>query len=139
MRRERHRKTGSHYFDLDVLSNVDEEGSAFSSFIDRYGTFVFKRAEGYDADFEELEKVDHEDGWEYAVTAFQKAQEMIDLGLACQPGRREENEMTVLCLRETAINIRKVQGLDEPHGRPVEGLATTARETRHRQDQKGDR
>ncbi|CAN0315651.1 unnamed protein product, partial [Scytosiphon promiscuus] len=52
MSRERFKKTEFNYFDLDVLSDVDEEGEAFSSFLGRYGTFVVKRAEGYDAGFQ---------------------------------------------------------------------------------------
>ncbi|CAN0347841.1 unnamed protein product, partial [Scytosiphon promiscuus] len=29
-------------------------------------------------------------------------------GLACKPGRREENKITVLCLRETAMDLREL-------------------------------
>lgn len=52
MSRERDKKTGCRYFDLNVLCGVNEEGAAFSSFVDRYGTYVFKRAEGFNAKFQ---------------------------------------------------------------------------------------
>lgn len=52
MSREWDKKTGSRYFDLDVLCGVNEEGEAFRSFVDRYGTYVFKRAEGFNARFQ---------------------------------------------------------------------------------------
>lgn len=47
-------------------------------------------------------------GWEYAITALAKAQKTIDLGLACQLEPEEETELTVLCLRETALDVRQV-------------------------------
>lgn len=52
MSREWDKKTGCRYFDLDVLCAVNEEGEAFRSFVDRYGTYVFKRAEGFNARFQ---------------------------------------------------------------------------------------
>lgn len=52
MSREWDKKTACRYFDLDVLCRVSEEGEAFRSFVDRYGTYVFKRAEGFNARFQ---------------------------------------------------------------------------------------
>lgn len=57
MSREWDKKTGCRYFDLDVLCGVNEEGAAFRSFVDRYGTYVFKRAEGFNARFQVCAKV----------------------------------------------------------------------------------
>ena len=52
MSREWDKRTGCRYFDLGVLCGVNEEGAAFRSFVDRYGTYVFKRAEGFNARFQ---------------------------------------------------------------------------------------
>lgn len=52
MSREKDKKTGCRYFDLNVLCGVNEEGAAFRSFVDRYGTYVFKRADGFNARFQ---------------------------------------------------------------------------------------
>ena len=52
MSREWDKRTGCRYFDLNVLCGVNEEGAAFRSFVDRYGTYVFKRAEGFNARFQ---------------------------------------------------------------------------------------
>lgn len=52
MSREWDKKTGCRYFDLDVLCAVNEEGGVFRSFVDRYGTYVFKRAESFNARFQ---------------------------------------------------------------------------------------
>lgn len=55
MSRERDKRTGRRYFDLEVLCDVSEEGSTFRSFVNRYGTYVFKRADGFNARFQVLE------------------------------------------------------------------------------------
>lgn len=52
MSRERDRKTGRRFFDPEVLCNVNEEGAPFRSFVDRYGTYVFKRADCFNAKFQ---------------------------------------------------------------------------------------
>lgn len=51
----------------------------------------------------------HEEGWEAAVTTLAKAQKAIDLGMACQPEPEEETELTVLCLGHTATDIHQVR------------------------------
>eukprot|EP00752_Nemacystus_decipiens_P005227 g4744.t2 len=108
MSREWDKKTGCRYFDLDVLCAVNEEGEAFRSFVDRYGTYVFKRAEGFNARFQELDSMQDEEGWEGAVTTLAKAQKAIDLGMACQPEPEEETELTVLCLGHTATDVHQL-------------------------------
>ncbi|CAN0429571.1 unnamed protein product, partial [Hapterophycus canaliculatus] len=52
MSRERDKKTGRKYFDKHVLCDLDEEGEAFCSFLERYGTYVFNRAEDFDGRFQ---------------------------------------------------------------------------------------
>lgn len=52
MSRERDKRTRRRYFDLEVLCDISEEGSIFRSFVDRYGTYVFKRADGFNARFQ---------------------------------------------------------------------------------------
>ena len=52
MSREPDNRTGGHYFDLDVLCGVSGEGEAFQSFLDRYGSYVFKRAADFSARFQ---------------------------------------------------------------------------------------
>lgn len=52
MSREFDKKTGRRYFDLEVLCDMAEDGEVFRSFVDRYGTYVFKRAEGFSARFQ---------------------------------------------------------------------------------------
>ncbi|CAM9466656.1 unnamed protein product [Ectocarpus fasciculatus] len=108
MSREWDKKTACRYFDLDVLCRVSEEGEAFRSFVDRYGTYVFKRAEGFNARFQELDTMQDEEGWEHVVTTLAKAQKAIDLGVACQPQPEEETELTVLCLRNTALDLHQL-------------------------------
>ncbi|CAM9105357.1 unnamed protein product, partial [Pylaiella littoralis] len=108
MSREWDKKTGSRYFNLDVLCGVNEEGEAFRSFVDRYGTYVFKRAEGFNARFQELDSMREEEGWEHVVTTLAKAQKAIDLGVSCQPEPEEETELTVLCLRNTATDVHQL-------------------------------
>ncbi|CAM9896488.1 unnamed protein product [Ectocarpus sp. 4 AP-2014] len=108
MSREWDKKTACRYFDLDVLCRVSEEGEAFRSFVDRYGTYVFKRAEGFNARFQELDTMQHEEGWENVVTTLAKAQKAIDLGVSCQPQPEEETELTVLCLRNTALDVHQL-------------------------------
>ncbi|CBJ25752.1 weakly similar Glutamic acid-rich protein precursor [Ectocarpus siliculosus] len=108
MSREWDKKTACRYFDLDVLCRVSEEGEAFRSFVDRYGTYVFKRAEGFNARFQELDTMQREEGWENVVTTLAKAQKAIDLGVSCQPQPEEETELTVLCLRNTALDLHQL-------------------------------
>eukprot|EP00903_Cladosiphon_okamuranus_P009126 g8719.t1 len=108
MSREWDKKTGCRYFDLDVLCAVNEEGETFRSFVDRYGTYVFKRAEGFNARFQELDSMQDDEGWESAVTTLARAQKAIDLGMACQPEPEEETELTVLCLEHTATDIHQL-------------------------------
>ncbi|CAM9159193.1 unnamed protein product, partial [Laminaria digitata] len=108
MSREWDKRTGCRYFDLDVLCSVNEEGAAFRSFVDRYGTYVFKRAEGFNARFQELDSMRSNEGWEHVVTVLAKAQKAIELGVSCQPQPEEETEMTVLCLLSTADDVRQL-------------------------------
>lgn len=51
----------------------------------------------------------HEEGWEHVVTTLAKAQKAIDLGVSCQPQPEEETEVTVLCLRNTALDVHQVR------------------------------
>ncbi|CAN0539196.1 unnamed protein product, partial [Ectocarpus sp. 12 AP-2014] len=50
----------------------------------------------------------HEEGWENVVTTLAKAQKAIDLGVSCQPQPEEETELTVLCLRNTALDLHQL-------------------------------
>lgn len=54
MSREWDKRTGCRYFDLEVLCDVSQEGQTFRSFVDRYGTYVFTRAEGFNSRFQVL-------------------------------------------------------------------------------------
>ncbi|CAM9715790.1 unnamed protein product [Ascophyllum nodosum] len=105
MSREPDNRTGGHYFDLDVLCGVSGEGEAFQSFLDRYGSYVFKRAADFSARFQELNSMRADEDWECAVTMLVNAQKAIDLGVSCRPEPEEETELTVLCLRNTAYDI----------------------------------
>lgn len=58
---------------------------------------------------QELDTMQDEEGWEHVVTTLAKAQKAIDLGVACQPQPEEETELTVLCLRNTALDLHQVR------------------------------
>jgi len=99
MSREVHeRRTMERCFSIKVISKVKSEDTHYQSFIQRYATYVLKRARTFTSGFIELKLVGANMRPEDVIATLMKAKKALTVGLNCMVTAEEESEVSVVCM-----------------------------------------
>jgi len=107
MSKERYAKSGSKYFDTNVVS-LSSETKYLELFISRYSSYVLKRARAFTSSFEEVKLIGHNMRADDICASMMKACKVLDAALACFPQPNEECEVVIDILELLALDIREL-------------------------------
>ena len=74
------KKADQKYFDLRHVSELDDNGASYESFVHAYGAYVIHRAKTFSSKFEELKDISSSTTEKKAIAWLKKAQQSINLG-----------------------------------------------------------
>ena len=96
MARVRNPKKPDHrYFDISMISELDEASQKFERFVVAYASFVINRAKVISGKFEDLKEIDSETSQKQVVARLKKAQSIITLALKCPIGEKGVSNVIV--------------------------------------------
>ncbi len=108
MSRTRNPKNPDHrYFDISLISELDEPSSLYSEFVNNYAQYVLLRSKVFSAKFEEIKEISDTTQEKQVVARLKKAQQCIAKALKIFVQEKEQyNIITGHVIRLTANDIK---------------------------------
>ena len=106
MSKEFCKKTNGYYFRLNT--NHYERDDTLKKFVDRYGSYVFRRAKAFTSHFEEMKMISHGMQTEDICAQMAKAFKLLDTLLDCKTPVLEGGEIAVICSELIATDVRQL-------------------------------
>ena len=95
MSRTRNPKNPDHrYFDIRLISNIDEPSEPYKAYITSYATYVLYRMKNFSSKFDELKEISESTHEKQVVARLKKAQQCISLALKCAADKNQCNPIT---------------------------------------------
>jgi len=95
MSRTRNPKNPDHrYFDIRLISNIDEPSESYKAYITSYATYVLYRMKNFSSKFDELKEISESTHEKQVVARLKKAQQCISLALKCAADKNQCNPIT---------------------------------------------